>query len=210
MNFGQIISRVREYLNRNDIDSVIPDFINTALIKLEQENNFTYMLAQTPETHFDSGVQTIDLPARFKTMDAFEITDQDGNKSYPVATAFEIFNKLAYNNPSGKPVVYSIYHDKVYLCPTPGNQEAVNLTYSFHYYQFSNTLSNDLDTNWITENNPHLLIYAALLEAEPFMINDQRIITWKSLYEDALAKLRNANLEKERPRRWIIANGVDV
>jgi hypothetical protein len=48
----------------------------------------------------------------------------------------------------------------------------------------------DAAAHFLIVNAPDLLIYGALLEAEPFLKNDARLVTWKSAYDWALDSYR--------------------
>lgn len=48
-------------------------------------------------------------------------------------------------------------------------------------------LSPENQTNWLTDYAPDVLLYAILLEAVPFLKNDERIPVWESAYAWGLA-----------------------
>jgi len=60
-----------------------------------------------------------------------------------------------------------------------------DFTLSGIYYQKLQSLRT-LDSTWYVVNAPEVLLYASLLEAEPFIRNDQRLPIWKSLLDDAI------------------------
>jgi hypothetical protein len=45
----------------------------------------------------------------------------------------------------------------------------------------------------VLTNYPDLYLYGSLIEAEPFMQNDERIQTWMGLYDRAIADLQGAD-----------------
>ena len=52
------------------------------------------------------------------------------------------------------------------------------------------------ETNWLTEYAPDLLLYAALLEAAPFLKKDERIGTWQAMYDRAAQALSGEDLKR--------------
>jgi hypothetical protein len=54
------------------------------------------------------------------------------------------------------------------------------------YYERPEPLSDTNQTNWITRYAPQLLLYATLLEAQPFLKNPERIAEFQGLYDRAL------------------------
>lgn len=64
------------------------------------------------------------------------------------------------------------------------------------YYQQPPLLDDDNQTNWLTDYAPRLLLYASLLEAEPFLKNDERIAVWQSFYDREAGMLNGEDLAK--------------
>lgn len=79
--------------------------------------------------------------------------------------------------------------DRLLLRPTPD----AAYTFEVEAYQYSP----DMDTllysaNYWTRNHWELLLYGALLEAEPFLVNDSRLTTWMALWERGVMSLIKA------------------
>lgn len=55
----------------------------------------------------------------------------------------------------------------------------------------------DAAAHWIIVNAPDLVLYGALLEAEPFMKNDARIPVWSEFYRAALTDYRDLHKEED-------------
>ena len=64
------------------------------------------------------------------------------------------------------------------------------------YYELPPLLDESIQTNWLTEYAPQLLLYGTLLEATPFLKNDERIATWQQYYDRAAAMLNGEDLAK--------------
>lgn len=94
---------------------------------------------------------------------------------------------------TGAPQFYADYDYTHWLIvPTP------NATYQAEilYYQLPELLDSAHQTNWLTEYAPNLLLYGALLEATPFLKNDERITTWQNFYQSAANALNQEDLKK--------------
>jgi hypothetical protein len=59
------------------------------------------------------------------------------------------------------------------------------------YYKKIPNLSASNTTEVMLTENPDIYVYGALLEAEPFLMNDGRINTWATLLKSAAADLQN-------------------
>ncbi|NBW12490.1 MAG: hypothetical protein EBR82_31110 [Caulobacteraceae bacterium] len=86
----------------------------------------------------------------------------------------------------GVPVYYSDYGaNNFYLGPTPDQ----NYTGIIAYWEELEYLSVSNQTNWLTDNAGELLLYGALVEAMPYLVDDGRFDTWKKMYDEAAAKV---------------------
>jgi hypothetical protein len=91
------------------------------------------------------------------------------------------------------PQFYADYNYTNWLfAPTPDQA----YPYEVLYYEMPRLLDDTTQTNWLTEYAPQLLLYATLLEAAPFLKNDERIATWQSFYDRAAAMLNGEDLAK--------------
>ncbi len=52
------------------------------------------------------------------------------------------------------------------------------------------SLSGSNATNWMLTNNPDVYLYGALLEAQPYLMDDARIATWADIYATVVAQVR--------------------
>jgi hypothetical protein len=71
------------------------------------------------------------------------------------------------------------------LAPTPDS----NYTLELLYFAAPTYLSDSNTSNVFMANAPDALLYASLLEAEPYIMNDARIQTWGSMYNRAIETL---------------------
>jgi hypothetical protein len=82
------------------------------------------------------------------------------------------------------PLYYADYDFNHWLiAPTP----YTGYPYEVSVYENPVPLSDINQTNWLTENAPDLILYACLIEAEPFVKNYELIQVWKENFDRALA-----------------------
>ena len=94
---------------------------------------------------------------------------------------------------TGEPVFYADYDYNHWLVvPTPDAAYPLEIL----YYQIPPLLDDEHETNWLTENAPEILLYGTLLEATPFLKNDERIPVWQNMYDRAAAMLNGEDLAK--------------
>ena len=91
------------------------------------------------------------------------------------------------------PEFYADYDYQNWLI-TPTPNAASNL--EILYYEQPALLGDDFQSNWLTEYAPDVLLYAALLEATPFLKNDERVPMWREMYDRAAQALNGEDLAK--------------
>ena len=105
------------------------------------------------------------------------------DKEYPYST-------------TGTPAVYTIIGDEIQLKPVPSSTNNLQIS----YFAKLDNLSGTNTTNWLTANAPDLLLYGGLMEAELYLVNDERYQHWKVLFEQALFEFVRDDLdEANRP-----------
>jgi hypothetical protein len=181
--YSELKTSVANYLGRSDLDNQIPDFITFAELRLQRQLRIRQMVTSTTLTA-TSGVATINLPSDF-----LEIRDL-----YVVGTPRQV---LTYMSPSafsrnsradetGKPLDYTINSNTIELAPYPDSAYSIKML----YYKKPTALSDSNTSNEFLVNTPDALLYGALMEAEPYLMNDARTQVWASMYQQAIS---NAN-----------------
>jgi hypothetical protein len=65
------------------------------------------------------------------------------------------------------------------------------------YYAKPDALSDSNASNVFMANAPDALLYGALVEAEPYLMNDARIQVWSSFYANAVTALNTSDENSE-------------
>ncbi len=68
------------------------------------------------------------------------------------------------------------------------------------YYQELAQLSASTQTNPLFAEAPSVYLYATLLEAEPYLMNDDRVALWRTQYENLVEKLNRHAVKAKRGR----------
>lgn len=217
MTFATIKTHIANYLNRSDLTSYIGTWVNIAQRKIEHgiyytengvqhfKNNFKGMEKRSTTT-LNEDEYMLTLPPNFKQ--AIWVKVLKDNRYYdliPVSPQKALEDYPSFVNDKGRPFEFAVikYSDEFMIRPT------LDATYTFdvYYYAISADLTNDSDTNWLTNTYPEMLIYAALMEAEPFLLNDARVTTWKSMLNDSVAGIaRSENETNADPNPTINVN----
>jgi len=97
----------------------------------------------------------------------------------------EILTSVKAGSTSGVPSVYTLSAGFILFGPVPASYYTCEMV----YYQKIPALSDAATTNWCLTANPDIFLYASLLEAEPFLMNDQRVQLWAAGFQQALTDL---------------------
>jgi hypothetical protein len=100
---------------------------------------------------------------------------------------------------TGTPRFYADYdYQHWFFAPTP----SAAFPYELIYYELPALLGDDVQTNWFTEYAPNALLYASLMEAAPFLKNEEIIPIWQAFYDRAVAALNGEDI------RQIVDRGI--
>lgn len=202
MTFTTLKQDVQRYLERGAtyasdpvVFEQIPRLINLAERRIARELKVQGFINVVTGTLLE-GEPIYSKPDRWRDVVSINIgTGVDGNnRKVLFSRAYEYL--LSYwpnRNETDEPIFYSDYdYDHWLIAPTP------DAAYPFEilYYELPPLLDDSVQTNWLTEYAPQLLLYGTLLEATPFLKNDERIATWQQFYDRAAAMLNGEDLAK--------------
>ena len=98
----------------------------------------------------------------------------------------EIYDRLWGGSTGGIPKFYTILADEISLGPVPGSV----ITMEMLFYKRFDSLSVAAPTNWLLTNAPDIYLYASMLEAEPFIMNDERVPLWSAALDRAISSMQ--------------------
>jgi len=183
--FAQLKTATANWLDRSDLTSRIPEFITLAEARFNRVLRIRDMEVVSTSISTSAGTREYSLPTRFVQMKEFHLTtDPLTPLSYITP---EMMTRMQAGSSKSKPQVFTIIADNVRLGPNP---DAVYTT-SMLYYQAFAALSDAATTNDMLTNNPDVYLYGTLLEAEPFIMNDERVPLWLAAFEKAVGDIQN-------------------
>jgi hypothetical protein len=181
MTYDSLVENIQSYLERTDTATLdkIPLFIMLAEQVIASQIKFLGNLTVNT-SNMVSGVSTIAKPARWHKTVSMNITV--GGSRQPVLNRRYEYLREYWPSPTdtGVPVYYADYdYSNWLIAPTP------NTTYAFEvlYYERVQPLDSSNQTNWFTIYAPQALLYGSLLQAMPFLKNDERIPMWQGQYK---------------------------
>ncbi len=189
-SYSDLQTSVANYLGRSDLTTVIPDFIRFAETRLARELRTRKML-KSATASMVAGDARVALPTDF-----LEVRDlyTQGNPRMPVTYMSPSgFTRDARADESGLPVFYTVLASEFQFAPMPDTAYVLEIL----YYAQPPVLSSSNASNVFLANYPDALLYGALLEAEPYLINDARSQTWALLYDRAVKNIQDSDQNSE-------------
>jgi hypothetical protein len=181
-----------DYLNRADLTTPIVDFITLAEAKFNRKLRVPAMITRvtaTPTAEFDS------LPSDFLQMYKLERTYSSEMAELEYVPPQEASAMVA-NGITSTLRYYTIIGNSLQVIPAASSSSTDVLKLA--YYAKIPALTTSNTTNWLLTKSPDLYLYSTLLEAAPYLKNDERIATWGAVQQGLIEDIM---LEGERAMR---------
>ena len=189
--YAELQTATANWLDRSDLTDRIPEFIELA------EANFNRVIRQPDMiTKNDS----FSIAGRYTTLptDTLEIVrivlDLTPVIVLEYMTPEELSERRITLTGTGKPYYFTTIGgsaNQLEVLRSPDD----TYTASIIYYTRIPALADG--TNWLLTNHPDIYLFGALVEAEPYLKNDERMPMWTSRLDKALNDLR---LQGQRER----------
>jgi hypothetical protein len=185
-NYSELRSTIASYLGRTDLNSQIPAFISLAELRLARQLRIRQML-KTVTTATVPGDKTLGLPSDFIGIrDIYLDTTPKTPLSFLSPSAL---TRDTMSHEVRTPKFYTQAGSEFILSPVPDSAYTVVML----YYARPLSLSDSNPSNVFMAVCPDALLYASLLEAEPYLMNDARTQVWSTLYANAVENLSQSD-----------------
>jgi hypothetical protein len=201
MTYDSLFENVQSYLDRTDDDTVakIPLFIMLAEQIIASQIKFLGNLTVNTSAMVASQ-PIIDKPARWHKTVSFNVT-VSGKKQPVLLRKYEYLREFTPDaTTTGVPAYYADYDYTHWLvAPTPA------LAYEFEviYYERLQPLDSSNQTNWFTIYAPQALLYGSLLQAMPYIKNDERMGMWQQHYDLIIQTLKAEDVQRIGDRQAV-------
>ncbi len=184
-NYGELKTAVANWLSRSDLTARIPEFICLAEDRIALDRRIRIRAMETT-TDLAISSQSTPLPANYLGARRLYL---EGNEPRLEFLPPEDFWIRQLSIETGTPKFFTAEGDNLLVGPAPGSPVTGKLLY---WKRFAR-LTLDTDTNWLLSNAAGIYLYGTLLEAEPFIGDDARALTWSTLWDDEVDKLKEAD-----------------
>lgn len=201
MTYDSLVDDITTYLERTDAQTIakIPQFIMFAEQIIASEIKFLGNLVVVTST-MTQDENIIPKPSRWRKTVSMNVT-VDGVRQPVLLRTYEYLREYwPDQTKTDIPKYFGDYdYDHWLVVPTP----ATGYTYEVLYYERNQPLDSSNQSNWFTEYAPQALLYGSLLQAMPFLKNDERIPMWQAQYDKIIAVLQNENAIRVADRQAI-------
>jgi len=183
--YSTLVNDIITYCERTDEPFLaqVPRFIALAENRIASENKPFGFLRVVSGNLTGNVVQK---PVRWRKTKSISITVNSQktflyNRSYEYCVSY-------WPNPTltDVPLYYADYdYEHLFIAPSPVQSFPMEI----QYYELPEPLSEATQTNWTTRYAPQLLLYAALMEAMPFLKTSERIPEFQGLYDRAMGAI---------------------
>ena len=188
--YTELKDAIADWLDRSDLTSRIPDFIALAEARINRELRIRPMEVRSV-AYTSSGQKYFNLPGGYLQMRNIQLNT---NPTTPLEYITpEMLDRLYGSNTTGKPRAYTLIGDEIQLSPIPDAAYEIEMAFYENIDSLGDGTAGTVVSNWLTLNAPDILLYGALLEAEPFIKNDERVPVWLNGYSNAVDKLQKAD-----------------
>ena len=201
MTYNSLFENVQSYLDRTDDDTIakIPLFIMLAEQIIASQIKFLGNLTVNTSLMI-TGQPIIDKPARWHKTVSFNVT-VDGKKQPVFLRKYEYLREYTPDaTTTGVPAYYADYDYTHWLvAPSP----AEDYEFEVLYYERLQPLDSSNQTNWFTIYAPQALLYGSLLQAMPYIKNDERMGMWQQNYDLIIQTLKTEDIQRIGDRQAV-------
>jgi hypothetical protein len=184
--YTDLKTSVASWLNRDDLTSVIPDFISLAEAGINRDLRH-YKMIERADATLDS--RYVQMPTDWMETVRFSITSGNTYRLELVSRDDMLEYRQKTADASGRPRFYANIGDTIEVFPTPD----ADYTMQLQYYAKTPALSDSNASNWLLLDAPDVYLYGTLIQSAPYLQDDARTQTWAALYAAALQSLQKAS-----------------
>lgn len=185
-NYTNLKTTISDFLNRDDLASAVPTFIQLAEAQFNRDIRHWRMEARSNGQQ-SQGDQYMQLPADWNETIRLHLTGGGTSILELLSLSGMADKRAAAEDQAGTPRFYAHVRGEFELYPTPDEDTDFELL----YYAKIPALSDSNTSNWLLEYAPDVYLYGALGHSAPYLQEDARLAVWAQMYAAAVQNLNN-------------------
>ena len=177
--YAELQTAVKNWSKRTDLDSLIPDFIKLAELRVNRNLRIRKMETRVTANTV-SGQNYYGLPTNFLQMRSFKL-----NTSPLKDLIFwtpEQMDERGAGSQTGMPRADSIAGDELRVGPKPDGVYEMEML----YWQSPAQLTDSATTNFMLTANPDALLYASLIELNSYSEHNEGVMKYAKLFTETI------------------------
>ncbi len=184
--YSELLSTVANYLNRDDLTSLIPTFITLTENRLNRELRVRANMVRAITTT-TAGQAFYDFPSDL--IELRNITYDNNSQSHALRYLSPESVSREYGTVvSGQPRAYTNLGNDLKLVPSPDAAYSI----SINYYSQLRSLSDSVTTNDVLTQYPSLYLFGACLEGAIYLNDTDQTNRFGSVFQKALDDVQRA------------------
>lgn len=180
--YSELKSAIADWLLRDDLTTVIPTFIALAEAQFNREIR-DYRMVKRSTAQVDT--EYFVPPADWLENVRFQLNTTPAT-TLDFVTPDQMSEEESRRGSTGRPMYFTMIGSDFQIMPIPDSTYDAELV----YYSKIASLSDSNTTNWLLTDSPDIYLYGALMQAAPYLSDDQRIQVWGGLYRQGIEAMR--------------------
>tara|TARA_R110000868_G_scaffold85131_1_gene239671 strand:- start:1604 stop:2209 length:606 start_codon:yes stop_codon:yes gene_type:complete len=183
--YAGLQTAIAEFLNRDDLTSIIPTFISLAEAQVARDLRH-WKQEKRVTTPVDERYEN--LPNDWLEIKVISLTSGD---MLETISASEMSERRGQSDIAGKPRYVRMTADQIELYPSPDSAYSISMLYNGRIP----ALSDAEPDNWLLRDAPDVMLYGSLIHSAPYLTDDTRTSIWASLYQSGIDALNLENMK---------------
>lgn len=182
--YNGLKEEVAGWLNRQDLQAVIPTFVRLLESQIERTLRVREMITRARAVITEEFTV---LPQDFLALEHAIV-----NEAKPITLEWVPKNQIDHLQatlPAGPLKYYTIIGDELEVAPFPQGESEIEVV----YYRSIEKLSETNQSNWLLQRHPDVYLFGTLMQAAPYLKNDERIPLWSSALSAIVEDIRLAD-----------------
>ena len=180
-DYQSLIDNVQDYLNRDDLASVVPTWMGIVETELSRRLRDRRMIVRATAS---LNGQYIKPPSSMVALRNIQL-NTDPPSTLTQITPDVMDEKRASSNAQGRPLFYAHLGQQIEFYPTPDTATDVEIA----YFRTIVGLTSANTTNWLIEYHPDAYLYGCLKQAGPYLGDQSITTTFNTYFEQAVQQI---------------------
>lgn len=179
----ELLAAVADWLNRTDLTTPIAaDFLPLAEAEMKRR-----LRRATESTTIYISAGNMNGPSDMAEPIALRLSTANGYSDIPLrlCTPEMLWERRAREGTTGRPTDYAFYDGQLQFAPVPDQSYDGILL----YYQQLTPLTVSNETNAVLTEAPDAYLFGMLLQATPYIKDDERVPLWQAKFDAAIEQM---------------------